>query len=141
MNWYLAVLRNYVGFSGRARRKEYWMFVLFNFIFLIIAMILDSILGTRYEMNGLTLPYGYVYTLYALAVLIPALAVLVRRLHDVGKGGGFIFIALIPIAGPIWLLVLLCTDSERGENRFGQSPKEGGPLPGTSGTLDSDIKI
>jgi uncharacterized membrane protein YhaH (DUF805 family) len=141
MNWYLTVLRNYAVFSGRARRKEYWMFALFNLIFLIVAMIIDKILGTRYEMNGMTLPYGYVYTLYALAIMIPGLAVLVRRLHDVGHSGWFMLIGLIPLAGPIWLLVVLCTDSDRSVNNYGPNPKEGSHQVGTSGALDSDIKI
>jgi uncharacterized membrane protein YhaH (DUF805 family) len=120
MNWYLAVLKNYAGFSGRARRKEYWMFVLFNFIFLIIAMIIDNDLKTT--VGGL--PYGLFYSLYAIAVLIPGLAVAVRRLHDVGKSGWMILIALIPIIGAIWLLVLMVTDSNPGENEYGANPKD-----------------
>lgn len=120
MNWYLKVLKNYAVFSGRARRKEYWMFVLFNFIFAIVAMILDNILGTAIENVG----YGFFYILYALAVLIPSLAVAVRRLHDVGKSGWWIFISLIPIVGVIWLLVLLVTNSESGDNQYGPNPKE-----------------
>jgi len=120
MNWYLKVLKNYAVFSGRARRKEYWMFTLFNIIFLIIAMVLDNILGTAIEDVG----YGLFYFLYALSVLIPSLAVGVRRLHDVGKSGWFLLIALIPIIGSIWLLVLFCTDGDAGENKFGANPKE-----------------
>jgi uncharacterized membrane protein YhaH (DUF805 family) len=120
MNWYLAVLKNYAGFSGRARRKEYWMFVLFNMIFIIVAMILDNVLGLTVG----ELPYGAFYLLYALAVLIPGLAVSVRRLHDVGKSGWMILIALIPIIGAIWLLVLTVTDSNPGENQYGPNPKE-----------------
>jgi len=84
MNWYLKVLKQYADFQGRARRKEYWMFVLFNLIFAFVAMYLDRIIGTT--MVGL--PYGVIYILYALAVLIPSLAVGVRRLHDIGKSGG-----------------------------------------------------
>ena len=120
MNWYLAVVKNYAGFSGRARRKEYWMFALFNMIFIIVAMILDNILGLTVG----ELPYGVFYFLYALAVLIPGLAVSVRRLHDVGKSGWMILIALIPIVGAIWLLVLMVTDSNPGENQYGANPKE-----------------
>jgi len=114
MNWYLAVLKNYAGFSGRARRKEYWMFVLFNTIFSIVALILDYILETVF----------IIYILYILAILIPALAVLVRRLHDIGKSGWWYFICLVPIIGGIWLLVLLVTDSTPGENQYGPNPKE-----------------
>ncbi len=120
MNWYVKVLKNYAVFSGRARRKEYWMFVLFNFIFCIVAMILDNILGLAFENVG----YGPIYLLYCLAVFIPGLAVSVRRLHDIGKSGWFILISLIPFIGPIWLLVLMCTDSEPGENDYGPNPKE-----------------
>lgn len=120
MKWYLAVLRNYAGFSGRARRKEYWMFALFNIIFLIVAMILDNVLGTAIEGVG----YGLFYILYTLAVLIPGLAVSFRRLHDVGKSGWMILIVLIPIIGAIWLFVLTVTDSNSGENKYGPNPKE-----------------
>lgn len=120
MNWYLKVLKQYADFSGRARRKEYWMFVLFNMIFAIVAMILDNILGIAMEGIG----YGPLYGLYVLAMLIPGLAVAVRRLHDVGKSGWMILITLIPLIGSIWLLVLLVTDSNPGENQYGKNPKE-----------------
>jgi uncharacterized membrane protein YhaH (DUF805 family) len=120
MNWYLKVLKQYADFSGRARRKEYWVFVLFNMIFGIVAIILDNILG----LTAGELPYGVFYFLYVLAVLIPGLAVFVRRLHDVGKSGWMILIALIPIIGAIWLLVLMVTDSNPGENQYGVNPKE-----------------
>jgi uncharacterized membrane protein YhaH (DUF805 family) len=120
MNWYLKALKNYAVFSGRARRKEYWMFALFNGIFLIVAAILDNILGTTIKNVG----YGLFYCLYGLAVLIPSLAVSFRRLHDVGKSGWFFLIALIPIIGAIWLLVLVCTDGNAGENEYGANPKE-----------------
>jgi uncharacterized membrane protein YhaH (DUF805 family) len=120
MNWYLKVLKQYADFSGRARRKEYWMFTLFNIIFIIVAMTLDNILGLTVG----ELPYGVFYVLYALAVLIPGIAVTVRRLHDVGKSGWDFLIVLIPLIGAIWLLVLMVTDSNPGENQYGQNPKE-----------------
>jgi uncharacterized membrane protein YhaH (DUF805 family) len=120
MNWYLKVLKQYADFSGRARRKEYWMFVLFDVIFAIVAMILDNVLGIAIEKIG----YGPLYGLYVLATLIPALAVTVRRLHDVGKSGWMLFISLIPFLGWIWLLVLMLTDSQQGTNKWGQNPKE-----------------
>ncbi|PIE49069.1 MAG: hypothetical protein CSA39_04460 [Flavobacteriales bacterium] len=120
MNWYLKVLKQYADFNGRARRKEYWMFGLFNMIFAIVAMILDNILGIAIEGVG----YGPLYGLYILAVLIPGLAVSVRRLHDIGKSGWMILIALIPLIGAIWLLVLMVTDSNSGENKYGQNPKK-----------------
>jgi uncharacterized membrane protein YhaH (DUF805 family) len=120
MNWYLKVLKNYAGFSGRARRKEYWMFVLFNMIFAILAIIVDNVAGTTIA----PLPYGLFYCVYTLAVLIPSLAVAIRRLHDVGKSGWFMFIVFIPIVGAIWLLVLVCTAGKPGTNAYGLNPKE-----------------
>lgn len=120
MNWYIAVLKNYAGFSGRARRKEYWMFTLFNIIFLFVAMILDMLLGTEFGLGV----YGLFYMLYSLAVIIPGLAVSVRRLHDIGKSGWMFLIVLIPIIGWIWLLFLMVTDSNPGENQYGPYPSE-----------------
>lgn len=119
MKWYLEVMKKYAVFSGRARRKEYWMFVLFNIIFAIVAAILDNILGIAIENVG----YGPIYLLYGLAVLLPGLGVSIRRLHDVGKSGWFLFISLIPIVGGIWLLVLFCTDGNPGDNKYGPNPK------------------
>ena len=121
MEWYLKVLRQYTDFSGRARRKEYWMFTLFNIIFYVVAMLLDNLVGTAIENVG----YGLFYIVYALAVFLPSLAVSVRRLHDVGKSGWMILIALIPIIGGIWLLILMVTDSQAGDNKWGPNPKEG----------------
>ena len=119
MNYYLKVLQNYANFNGRARRKEYWMFTLFNTIFAIAASIFDNILGLANDLTG----YGPIYVIYTLAMLIPGLAVAVRRLHDIGKSGWMLFIALIPLIGPIWLLVLLATDSNAGSNEYGENPK------------------
>ena len=120
MNWYLKVLKQYADFSGRARRSEYWYFALFNMIFAICAMILDNVLGIALEGIG----YGPLYLLYVLAMFIPGVAVLVRRLHDVGKSGWMYFIVLIPIIGAIWLIVLLFTESQEGENKWGPNPKD-----------------
>ena len=119
MRWYLAVLKNYVGFKGRARRKEYWMFFLFNVIFTIVAVVLDNILSITIQGLG----YGPIYIVYALAIILPALAVSVRRLHDTGRSGGFIFINLIPLVGVIWYLVLVCTKGDVGPNNYGDDPK------------------
>lgn len=118
MNWYLTAFKKYAVFSGRSRRKEYWMFCLFSVIFSIAAMVLDSVLGTTVGMG-----YGVIYGVYALAVLIPTLAVSVRRLHDVGKSGWFLLIGLIPIIGGIWLIILVCSDSETGVTKYGPNPK------------------
>lgn len=127
MNYYLKVLREYANFKGRARRSEYWYFVLFNMIFGIIAMLIDNLLGSTFKIDSpaglIDLHYGYVYVLYILAIFIPGLAVAVRRLHDVGKSGVFLLIAFIPLVGAIWLLVLFFTDSQFGENKWGPNPK------------------
>ena len=124
MNWYLKVLKQYADFKGRARRKEFWMFVLFNMIFAILAMVIDNVLGTTFNiMEGQALPYGYIYLLYVLFIFIPGLAVEVRRLHDIGKSGWMILIALIPIVGAIWLIVLFVTEGNHGENQYGPDPK------------------
>ena len=120
MNWYLKVLKEYANFNGRARRKEYWMFTLFNIIFGGIAMILDSVFGIAIEGVG----YGPLYGVYVLVLFIPGLAVAVRRLHDIGKSGWMILIALIPVIGAIWILVLMVTDSNPRENLYGVNPKE-----------------
>jgi uncharacterized membrane protein YhaH (DUF805 family) len=119
MNWYIEVLKKYTVFIGRARRKEYWFFVLFNMIFAIVAMILDNVLGVAITGVG----YGPIYIIYMLAVLVPGLAVAIRRLHDVSKSGWYLFIGFIPIIGGIWLLILLCKDSVPGENQYGPNPK------------------
>jgi uncharacterized membrane protein YhaH (DUF805 family) len=108
MEWYLKVVKeNYANFDGRARRKEYWMFVLFN---VIISTILSMIEPT-------------VYLIYVLAILVPSIAVGARRLHDVGKSGWFMLIAFVPIIGGIWLLILTCTDGDSGDNEYGSNPK------------------
>lgn len=112
MDWYLSVLKNYAVFSGRARRKEYWMFFLFNVIFAIVLGIIGSIIDTT-----------ILSTLYSLALLIPGIAVFVRRMHDIGKSGWWLLISFIPIIGGIWLLVLACTEGTAGENEYGQDPK------------------
>lgn len=119
MNWYLSVLKNYATFSGRARRKEYWMFTLFNFIIYIVLTILDGALGlVNYETG-----FGVLSGLYTLAVLIPGLAVLVRRLHDTNRSGWWVLISFVPLIGLIVLLVFACLDSQKGNNKYGAYPK------------------
>ncbi|PQA92984.1 hypothetical protein B0A69_12525 [Chryseobacterium shigense] len=121
MKWYLKALKQYADFTGRARRTEYWMYILFNLIFAIIAAVLDNLLGLKFNQE---IPYGFIYLIYGLATFIPGLAVMVRRLHDVDKSGWWMFISLIPIVGTIWLLVLLATDGTPGANQYGVNPKE-----------------
>lgn len=114
MNYYLSVLKKYAVFSGRSRRAEYWYFTLFNIIIVIILTIISAVVGDNYNILGI---------LYGLAVLIPGIAVSVRRLHDVGKSGWMLLIALIPLVGPIWLLILMLSDSNPGNNKYGPNPK------------------
>lgn len=123
MNWYLKVIKQYADFNGRARRKEYWMFFLFN---IIVAAILGTLaaISLAAESNTIATILYVIYSLYGLAVLIPGLAVTVRRLHDLGKSGAFIFVAFIPIIGGIWLLVLTLTEGTNGENQYGPNPKD-----------------
>lgn len=119
MDYFISALKNYATFTGRARRSEYWFFTLFYFIFLVVAVILDNLLGITIEDTGI----GPLYFISILAMIIPGLAVTVRRLHDVGKSGWFYFIVLIPIIGSIWLLVLMATDGMPGRNQYGPNPK------------------
>ena len=119
---------NYANFKGRARRKEYWMFVLVNAIILIACMVLDNMLGTVFMMDAgplgeISLGYGWLYFICTLVHFTPALGLVVRRLHDVGKSGWFYFIFLIPIIGIIWLLVLYCTEGQKQDNKWGPDPK------------------
>ncbi len=120
MDWYLDVLKKYAVFTGRARRKEFWMYWLFYFIVAIVLGIIDGILGTR-SSNGV----GLLSSLYSLALFIPSVAVSVRRLHDTNRSGWFILIALIPVVGWIVLLVFYCMDSQAGDNQYGPYPKAG----------------
>jgi uncharacterized membrane protein YhaH (DUF805 family) len=119
MNWYLDVLKKYAVFSGRARRKEYWMFVLFNLIVAFVLGIVDNMLGTVSQPYGV----GTLGALYSLAVLLPSIGVGVRRLHDTNRSGWWLLIGLIPVIGWIVLLVFFVQDSTPGENRFGPNPK------------------
>lgn len=121
MNWYLKCLKQYADFSGRARRTEYWMFFLFNIIISIVLGFIDSSMGTTSSFANI----GILGLIYSLAVLIPGLAVCVRRLHDIGKSGWYYFIGLIPIIGVIILLVWFCTEGEPQSNAWGPDPKAG----------------
>ena len=119
MNWYLEVLKKYAVFDGRARRKEYWFFYLFYFIFAIVLMTIDGMTGTSNEETGI----GVLSSIYILAMIIPGLAVAVRRLHDTDRSGWWIFISLIPLIGGIWFLVLMVLDGTAGQNQYGPDPK------------------
>jgi uncharacterized membrane protein YhaH (DUF805 family) len=118
MNWYLEVLKKYAVFSGRARRKEYWMFFLFNMIILFVLGFIEGITGISSGSEQSILA-----SLYSLAILLPSLAVGVRRLHDTGRTGWWLLIGLVPIIGAIVLLVFLVIDSQPSENQYGFNPK------------------
>jgi uncharacterized membrane protein YhaH (DUF805 family) len=132
MKWYLKVLKQYADFSGRARRKEYWMFVLFNVIFAVLALGIDAVL----MMNGIA-KVQVCYLTYLMAMILPSLAVLVRRLHDTGRSGWWMLISLIPLVGGIWLLVLILEDSQSGGNRYGANPKTSPGKPDAKARLFS----
>jgi uncharacterized membrane protein YhaH (DUF805 family) len=113
-----SLFSNYATFSGRARRSEFWFAQLFLSLATISATILDSVLfGVSID------SFGVLYTLFILGTFIPALAVTWRRLHDMGKSGGFFFIALIPLIGWILIIVWLATDSQPGPNKYGEPVK------------------
>jgi uncharacterized membrane protein YhaH (DUF805 family) len=119
MDWYLMVWKKYAEFSGRSRRKEYWMFALFNCVFCLPLYILAIV----FHENALGSIFLGLYFIYVLAILVPGLAVTVRRLHDTGKSGWMILICLIPIVGGIILLVFTVLDSDPGPNQYGPNPK------------------
>lgn len=135
MEWMIMPLRKYARFTGRSRRKEYWMFLLFVIVVAIVLSILDAALGlgggldhqadlgegaasASFNANG-----GVLTLIFYVAILIPSIAVAVRRLHDIDKSGWWILIGLVPLIGAIVLLVFYCTDGTRGPNRFGADPK------------------
>lgn len=118
-----SAFRQYVGFHGRARRSEYWWFVLFTFLLSMVAGLLDSLLGVSDEFGN-----GPVGVLAALATFLPSLAVAVRRLHDTSRSGWWVLISLVPIVGLIVLIVFCVQDSTPGTNEHGPHPKD--PAPG-----------
>lgn len=128
IDWYKKVVfENYANFSGRARRSEYWYFVLCNglisLIFYIPLLVTGGLSPNENPGVFFWLFYG-ILMLYSLATLIPALAVTVRRLHDVGKSGWFLLIYLIPLVGPILLLVWFFTEGDAYSNQWGENPKD-----------------
>lgn len=113
MKWFIKVItQHYADFSGRARRKEYWMYTLFYLIFSFVAAFLDGILTT-----------SFITPLYIIAFLVPNLAVAVRRLHDTGRSGWWLLVGLVPVLS-IVILVFYLQNSSPGENQYGPNPKE-----------------
>lgn len=130
MNWMLMPYRRYFEFTGRSRRREFWMFLLFN---LLVFAVLNAMFGTNEVVRG---PNGFYYGshlvggggaiggLFALASLIPGIAVTVRRLHDQDRTGWLILLMLLPFFGGFALFVLMCLEGTRGPNRYGPDPKD-----------------
>jgi uncharacterized membrane protein YhaH (DUF805 family) len=131
MNWYVKVLKQYVDFSGRARRTEYWMFTLISAIISIVLGLIDALLFRTGSFTSITgggsvafsASLGVLGTIYSLAVLLPTLAVSVRRLHDTDRSGWWLLIGLIPLIGAIVLLVFFVTAGNQSPNRYGPDPK------------------
>ena len=121
MEWMLLPLKRYADFSGRSRRKEYWMFLLGVFIAAILLSIVEGIVGLGGMVGGV---YGPLTVLFFLGVFVPSLAVQVRRFHDQDKSGWFVLLGLIPILGGLAVLIFMCLEGTRGSNRFGEDPKD-----------------
>ncbi|WP_421269923.1 DUF805 domain-containing protein [Aeromonas veronii] len=116
MNWYISVLKQYAAFSGRARRTEYWMFVLCNVIVMLLLGMVDKLIGGDNEL---------ISSIYSLAVLLPSLAVAARRLHDTDRSAWWLLLGLIPIIGTLVLIYFMVCNGQQGPNRFGDDPKAG----------------
>jgi len=125
VSWYLAALRKYAVFSGRSRRKEFWYFTLFDVIVGVLVGIVGLILLPSVGAGPFSLSLGAVAlpAIYGLLVLIPSLAVLVRRLHDTGRTGWWWLVGFVPVFGEIVLLVFMLQDSEAAANEYGPNPK------------------
>lgn len=126
MNWYLEVIKNnYANFSGRARRKEYWMFTLVNTIIITVlyAILISSVDMNTGEMSSLGSIAGIIIGIYSLAIIVPCLAVTIRRFHDQDKSGWMFLLAFIPAVGGLIVFVFMCLEGTKGDNRFGPDPK------------------
>ena len=119
MNYYSICLSKFADFSGRARRREYWTFALVNCLIAMLLLILGLAFGEDSPASNIMV------TILYLIMLVPNLSVSVRRLHDIGKSGWYMFLSLIPLIGGLILLVWALMDSEPGENQYGKNPKEG----------------
>lgn len=129
MQWFIDVVKKYAVFDGRARRKEYWMFVLFYVIIYVILGIIDGLIGTSAN-NSFG---GLLAGLFGLAVLLPSIGVGIRRMHDTNRSGWWILISLIPCIGWIWFIVLAAQEGTIGDNQYGPDPKAAERGPGFAG--------
>jgi len=129
MKYYITCIKKYADLKGRARRAEYWYFYLFNFLIYMALYVLILVTGGTESYYSGTTGFGtgvfsILLYLYGLFVFLPGLAVGVRRLHDTSRSGWYLLVSLIPLAGAIWLLVMLVQDSTPGPNQYGPNPKE-----------------
>jgi uncharacterized membrane protein YhaH (DUF805 family) len=120
MNWYLEVLKKYVVFEGRARRKEYWFFILFNVLISTALGFIDWLTGNINPETGI----GILSGIYALGVMLPGMAVSVRRLHDTGRSGWWLLITFLPVIGAILFFYFMVLDGNPERNEYGPSPKD-----------------
>jgi len=118
--WVKEALRKYAVFSGRSRRKEYWNFVYVYWITSIVILFIDLQIGTIDAGTGI----GLLGAIFSVAMLVPSLSVTIRRLHDTGRSGWWLFILFIPLLGAIVFFVLMLLDGQPGENQYGVNPKE-----------------
>ena len=124
MKWYLKVMRdNYANFSGRARRKEYWMFTLFFMLFLLVPSFVFGLLIGMFPSETVLISGGIILAALYFIHLVPALAVTVRRLHDTGKSGWLYLLALIPYIGSLIIFIFTVIKGDRGDNKYGPDPK------------------
>lgn len=120
MKYFLGAFKHYADFRGRTGRRGFWMFILFYFIASVVVVLADMFL-----LGYSTDEWGVLTILFTLGTFIPSLAIEVRRLHDVGKSGWWVFISLVPVIGGIWLLVLCCMAGQPEANQWGEPPVEG----------------
>jgi len=120
MDEFLGAFKKYATFSGRATRKEYWMFVLINFLITLGIMVIAGVIMQATE-NGIGSLLGNIYNL---VIFLPSLALSVRRLHDTNHSGWWLLISLIPLIGFVVLLIFMVTDSQQGDNKYGPNPKK-----------------